>query len=117
MTVWQHQIVQPRLTLKPVNNQNGSQEREGALDDIISFCKQDNKQVKTLLEGVAGSGKTTISWHACQQWAKGNVFQEYEFVIHLSLADPDMQSAASFEDLIPHPSAEVHKNVSEAIIE
>ena len=67
------------------------QEREVALTDIISqaSCKQDNKPVKILLEGVAGSGKTTISWHACQQWAKGNMFQEFEFVIHLSLADPE----------------------------
>ena len=110
-------FVQPRLTLKPINNQSGGQEREVALSDIISFCKQDNKPVKILLEGVAGSGKTTISWHACQQWAKGNMFQEFEFVIHLSLADPDIQSAASFEDLIPHPSAEVRKAVAEAIIE
>ena len=45
------------------------------------------------------------------------LFQEFEFVIHLSLADPDIQSAASFEDLIPHPSAEVRKAVAEAIIE
>ena len=110
-------FVQPRLSLKPMNNQSGGQERKLLSTDIISFCKQDNKPVKILLEGVAGSGKTTISWHACQQWAKGNMFQEFEFVIHLSLADPDIQSAASFEDLIPHPSAEVRKAVAEAIIE
>ena len=110
-------FVQPRLTLKPTNIQNGGQEREVALSNIISFSKQENKSVNILLEGVAGSGKTTISWHACQQWAKGNMFQEFEFVIHLSLADPDIQSAASFEDLIPHPSAEVRKTVGKAIIE
>ena len=110
-------FVQPRLTLKPMNDQSGGQEREVALTDIISFCKQDNKPVKIVLEGVAGSGKTTISWHACQQWAKGNMFQEFDFVIHLSLADPHIQRAVSFEDLIPHPSAEVRKAVAEAIIE
>ena len=110
-------FVQPRLTLKPMENQSGGQEREVALTNILSICKQDNKPVKILLEGDAGSGKTTISWHACQQWAKGNVFQEFQFVIHLSLADPDIQSAASFEDLIPHPSAEIRKAVAEDIIE
>ena len=75
------------------------------------------KLVKILVEGVAGLGKTTISWHACQEWAKGNMFQEFECLIHLSLADPDMQSTASFKKLILHPSSEICKVVAKAIIE
>ena len=64
-------------------------------------------------------GKTTISWYACQlAMAKGlNMFQKFEFVIHLSLANPRIQSVASFEDLVPHPSAEVCIAIAKAIIE
>ena len=66
-------FIQLRLTLKPMNNQNGGQVKEVALIDIISVCKQDNKPVKILLEGEAGSGKTTISWHTCLQRANKGV--------------------------------------------
>ena len=58
-------FVHPRLTLKPVNDLGRSEEKEIALKDIVSACKQGNKPVKVLVEGVPGSGKTTISWYAC----------------------------------------------------
>ena len=33
------------------------------------------KRKVILLEGAAGCGKTTLTWHACQQWAEGKLFQ------------------------------------------
>ena len=86
------------------------------LSDIMSLCKEGNKPVKILLEGVAGSGKTTISWQACQQWANGKLFQEFEFVIYLSLSEPYIQSASSFESIIPHPSSFTRNAVANAIM-
>ena len=111
------QFIQPRLTLKSQSNQSGSQVKTIHLSDIISVCKQGDKPVKILLEGVAGSGKTTISWQACQQWANGILFQEFDFVIYLSLSDPYMMSASTFESIIPHPSRYMRKAVADALAE
>ena len=77
--------MQPRLTLKPINYLRRNQEKEVAFKDVVSACKQGKQPVKVLVEGVAGSGKTTLSWHACQEWAKGTMFQEFDYLIHLSL--------------------------------
>ena len=113
---WSLQFVQPRLALKPLSNQSGSQVKAVGLSDIISVCKQGNKPVKILLEGVAGSGKTTINWQACKQWANGKMFQEFEFVIYLSLSNPCVQSASSFESIVPHPSSDMRDAVATEIV-
>ena len=79
-------FVQPRLTLKPMNSQSRGQER-GSFSQLTSFhfVRNTTSLSKFFLRVWQAQRKTTISCHACQQWAKGNVFQEFKFVIHLSL--------------------------------
>ena len=72
---------------------------------------------KILLEGTAGSGKTTLSRNMCQEWEKGKLLGHIDLLIHLTLADPKVWSAQSLESLIPHPSAEIRKAVADTIIE
>ena len=60
-----------------------------------------------LIEGVAGVGKTVLSWYACKEWAAGNLFSNIKLLIHVSLGDPEIQAAKKVADLIPHPSKEV----------
>ena len=70
-----------------------------------------------MLEGTAGSGKTTLTRHICQQWAEGKLFHDVNLLIHLTLADPALWSAKSLEDIIPYPSAEMRKTVADHIVE
>ena len=73
---------------------------------------------KVMLEGTAGSGKTTLMRHACQQWAEGKLLNDVDLLIHLTLADPTLWSAKCLEDIIPHPtSIEMRRAVAEYITE
>ena len=81
---------------------------------IQDLCKLGKK---VMLEGTAGSGKTTLTRYICQQWAEGKLFQDVNLLIHLTLADPTLWSAKSLEDIIPYPSAEMRKTVADHIME
>ena len=76
------------------------------------------KDKKVMLEGTAGSGKTTLMRHACQQWAEGKLLNDVDLLIHLTLADPTLWSAKCLEDIIPHPtSVEIRRAVADYIME
>ena len=73
------------------------------------------KRKVILIEGVAGAGKTTLSWYSCKEWAAGMLFEDIKLLIHVSLSDPVIHSATKLADLIPHHSEEMRMNVAKAI--
>ena len=85
----------------------------GKVDDILrqkypikleNIFKETIGQRKViLLEGAPGCGKSTLSLHICQQWEKGQLFNQFKFVILVRLRDPAVQSASSLADLLPCP--------------
>ena len=68
-----------------------------------------------LVEGLAGSGKTTLCWYACGEWAAGRLFEGIKLLIHVSFSDADICSATKLADLIPHYSEDVRESVARAI--
>ena len=78
----------------------------------------EDKKAKVMLEGTAGSGKTTLMRHVCQQWVEDELLRNVDLLIHLTLADPTLWSARSLEDIIPHPSSvEIRRAVADHIVE
>ena len=73
------------------------------------------KRKVILVEGISGSGKTTLSRYACNQWAAGKLFKNISLLIHVSVSDPDIQSAQNLSDLIPHPAKEIRDAVADMI--
>ena len=73
------------------------------------------KKKVILVEGISGSGKTTLSRYACNQWATGKIFKNIRLLIHVSVSDPDIQSAQNLSDLIPHPAKEIRDAVADMI--
>ena len=55
---------------------------------------------KVLLEGAPGCGKSTLSFHICQQWREGNLFQEYRLVILVRLREQAVHTANDIADLM-----------------
>ena len=96
-----------------VNPELVSKDKKTSLTTLDIF-----KDKKVMLEGTAGSGKTTLMRHACQQWAEGKLLNDVKLLVHLTLADPTLWSAKCLEDIIPHPtSIEMRRAVAEYITE
>ena len=84
----------------------------GKVDDILQkkvpvelqniFMQiEEGKPRKVLLEGAPGCGKSTLSFHICQQWREGNLFQEYRLVILVRLRERAVHTAKYIADLMP----------------
>ena len=70
------------------------------LKDIFKQIEE-GKPRKVLLEGAPGCGKSTLSFHICQQWRDGNLFQEYSLVILVRLRERAVQNSNNITDLMP----------------
>ena len=96
-----------------VNPELVSKDKKTSLTTLDIF-----KDKKVMLEGTAGSGKTTLMRRVCQQWAENELLNNVDLLIHLTLADPTLWSAKCLEDIIPHPtSIEMRRAVAEYITE
>ena len=74
------------------------------------------RSVRTaVIKGFPGSGKTTLTWHATQQWAKGELFQQFSLLLSIPLRSTRVQQATCLADLIPHPDREQRKAIAQAI--
>ena len=69
------------------------------LDDLFKIDDAARKVI--LIEGAPGSGKSTLSWHICQKWESGSLFQQFDLVVLVQLRDPAVQSARTIANLLP----------------
>ena len=88
--------------------------KEVQLAELFHVGSHQAKRKVVLIEGPTGCGKTTLSWHVCQEWAAGRLFQEFSLLIHISLADQDVLRAKCLADIIPHESSEMREAVAGA---
>ena len=70
------------------------------LRDIFQQIKEGEPR-KVLLEGAPGCGKSTLSFHICQQWRDGKLFQEYRLVILVRLRERVVHNCSDIADLMP----------------
>jgi len=95
--------------------QPATSEREIKPEDLFDIQGSHGKTL--LLEGPAGSGKSTFVWYASKKWAEGELFPELDLLITLDLADPLILSATCLADLIPHPDKELREAVASTLVE
>ena len=69
------------------------------LKDIFKNIEGERKVI--LIDGAPGSGKSTLTVHICQQWDRGELFNEFTVVIIVQLRDPIVQSAHTIAELLP----------------
>ena len=70
--------------------------------DILSFTPPAGiSRQRVLIEGVAGSGKSTLTQRMCCDYSNGRFAQDYNIVIHVALRSlPKDQQKLSLQDLI-----------------
>ena len=86
------------------------------LKNIFQETPRCQKKV-ILLEGAPGCGKSTLSVYICQQWEKGQLFNEFQLVILIRLRDPAVQNAKGLADLLPCPDTKTAQLLAGIIME
>ena len=87
--------------------------------ELHSIFKPSSSRMVILFEGVGGSGKTTLAWYACKEWAAGRLLQQFQLLIHVQLNDPRLRKLKNLElkDLIPDPDTEACNEIATAIMD
>ena len=65
-----------------------------------------------LLEGAPGCGKSTLSVYICQQWEKGELFNQFELILLIRLRDPAVNNAKGLADLLPCPDTTTAQQIA-----
>ena len=104
---------------RSTNMQRGREEKSvkrKTLAYVDLFKEESGKERvrKILVEGVAGIGKTTLSVSLSEDWACGELFQEFELLLLLSLRQKEVASAGSLTELLKpfHSDQEVCESVA-----
>ena len=80
------------------------------LEDIFKETEGQRKVI--LLEGAPGCGKSTLSVYICQQWEKGQLFNQFKLVILIRLRDPAIKEAKGLADLLPCPDTTTAQQIA-----
>ena len=80
------------------------------IENIFKQARGENKVI--LLEGAPGCGKSTLSVYICQQWEKGELFDQFELVILIRLRDPAIRNANNLVDLLPCPDTTTAQQIA-----
>ena len=83
------------------------------LEHVYTVIKDQRKSV--LIEGAPGSGKSTLSFHICQQWVESKMFQEYKLVVLIRLREESIQHAKKIAELLPRRDETMGQDIEEEI--
>ena len=76
------------------------EQRSLAYEDLFKAESKKYPVRSVLVEGDAGIGKTTFCMSISKDWANGELFQQFKFVLLLPLRHKKVASAASFPELL-----------------
>ena len=90
--------------------------RAVTLDDVLKKGEEENRLL-VYFEGIAGSGKTTLSWHACKEWGNKRMLRNFMILAHVELSDPQIKAATSLADIIPYPDKALRQTIASEIVD
>ena len=79
---------------------------------LVTHKENEGQRKVILLEGAPGCGKSTLSVYICQQWEKGQLFDQFQLVILIQLRDPAVKNAKGLADLLPCPDTTTAQQIA-----
>ena len=85
------------------------------LPEVFLPTEAGDQQLKILMDGAPGVGKSTLSRKICKDWASGKLLQQYHLVILLLLRQTRIRVAISIEELISTDDPDLKQQVVQHI--
>ena len=83
-----------------------------SMEDIFAPSAATGNELKVLIDGAPGVGKTTLTRRFVKDWAEGTLLSVYDFVLLLPLRNRRIAQATSIKELFYHDDPELREQVA-----
>ena len=89
-----------------------SRKRRISMEEILAPSDTTGSELKVLIDGAPGVGKTTLTRRFVKDWAEGKLLSAYDFVLLLPLRDRRIAQAGCISELFYHDDPELRDQVA-----
>ena len=81
------------------------------VEEIFTASETTGNELKILIDGAPGVGKTTLTRRFVKDWAEGKLLSMYDLVLLLPLREKRIAQAKKISDLLYHDDAELREQI------